>query len=278
MSCSTTLSFRARMSTCAPHRPMRSSSMVSRPVVTVFGSSGKDLPATRGADELSGIIFQPYQEVQAQLATLDDIIDNAGVPGPTTMSSVSMARMDYEDRLEAAINEQINVEYTMSYIYHSLAAFMDRDNVGLPGFAAYYKASSDDERHHANLLIGHQNRRGGRVKLKTIHSPESEYTSEARGEALWSLELALGLEKLNFGKLRELHDVASSVNDAEMCHFLEDYLLHEQAKDVKKAADLVSRARRAGPGLGVFEVDLMLQREYGYGLDGDGAGAAGNGA
>jgi hypothetical protein len=29
-----------------------------------------------------------------------------------------------------------------------------------------------------------------------------------------------------------------------MCHFLEDYLLHEQAKDVKKAADLVSRARR----------------------------------
>jgi hypothetical protein len=29
-----------------------------------------------------------------------------------------------------------------------------------------------------------------------------------------------------------------------MCHFLEDYLLHEQARDVKKAADLVSRARR----------------------------------
>jgi hypothetical protein len=37
---------------------------------------------------------------------------------------------------------------------------------------------------------------------QTIHAPESEYTSEARGEALWSLELALGLEKLNFGKLR----------------------------------------------------------------------------
>jgi hypothetical protein len=29
-----------------------------------------------------------------------------------------------------------------------------------------------------------------------------------------------------------------------MQHFLEDYLLHEQAKDVKAAADLVSRARR----------------------------------
>jgi hypothetical protein len=58
------------------------------------------------------------------------------------------------------------VEYTVSYIYHSLAAFMDRDNVGLPGFAAYFKASSDEERHHANLLMAQQNRRGGRVKLK----------------------------------------------------------------------------------------------------------------
>jgi hypothetical protein len=186
----------------------------------------------------------------------------------------------------------------MSYIYHSLAAFMDRDNVGLLGFAAYFKAASDEERQHANLLMAQQNRRGGRVKLKvrcqldpmcccdpmccdpmcccgtvplprpvqtlngphvhvtlcngitccsccsfqqveakagitcclrsccfltaitnaaatavaaaccpspplqTIHTPESEYASEARGEALWSLELALGLEKLNFGKLR----------------------------------------------------------------------------
>lgn len=240
------------------------------------GGSSKDVPATRDA-ELSGIVFQPFQEVQAQLSVLDDILDNSSVPGPTTMAAASLARMDYEGGLEAAINEQINVEYTMSYIYHSLAAFMDRDNVGLPGFAAYFKASSDEERHHANLLMAQQTRRGGRVKLKTIHAPESEYASEARGEALWSLELALGLEKLNFGKLRELHAVATDAGDAQVTHFLEDYLLHEQAKDVKKAADLVSRARRAGPGLGVFELDLLLQREYGYGLeggDGNGAGAA----
>jgi hypothetical protein len=46
-------------------------------------------------------------EVQAQLATLDDIIDNARVPGPTTMAAASLARMDYADELEAAINEQI---------------------------------------------------------------------------------------------------------------------------------------------------------------------------
>jgi hypothetical protein len=46
-------------------------------------------------------------EVQDQLAVLDSIMDDKAMPGPTTMSAVSMARMDYEERLEAAINEQI---------------------------------------------------------------------------------------------------------------------------------------------------------------------------
>jgi ferritin heavy chain len=232
--------------------------------VTTWGT-GKEL-------EIAGIVFQPFQEVQGELSVLDNIMDKAQVPGPTSMSALSLARQDYQETLEAAVNEQINVEYTMSYIYHSLAAFMDRDNVGLPGFAAYFKHQSDEEREHANKLMRHQNRRGGRVKLMTILGPESEYTNADRGEALWSLELSLALEKMNFTKLRELH--ATAEGDAEFQQFLEHELLDEQAKDVKLAADLVSRARRAGPGLGVFELDNLLQKEYGYGLDGDGAAAA----
>ena len=31
------------------------------------------------------------------------------------------------------LNMQINIEYNISYIYHSLYAFFDRDNIGLPG-------------------------------------------------------------------------------------------------------------------------------------------------
>ncbi len=31
------------------------------------------------------------------------------------------------------IGMQINIEYNISYIYHSLYAFFDRDNIGLPG-------------------------------------------------------------------------------------------------------------------------------------------------
>ncbi len=44
---------------------------------------------------------------------------------------------------------------------------------------------------------------------------------------------------------------------------------HEQAKDVKKAADYVSQLRRAGPGHSTFHMDVLFQNKYG---DGSGPG------
>jgi ferritin len=32
----------------------------------------------------------------------------------------------------------------VSYVYHSLFAYFDRDNVGLPGMAKFFKVSSDN--------------------------------------------------------------------------------------------------------------------------------------
>jgi len=40
-------------------------------------------------------------------------------------------------RTELLMHLQINIEYNISYIYHSLFAFFDRDNIGLPGKLAW---------------------------------------------------------------------------------------------------------------------------------------------
>ena len=32
-----------------------------------------------------------------------------------------------------------SVELTVSYLYHAISAYFDRDNVGLPGFAKFFK-------------------------------------------------------------------------------------------------------------------------------------------
>lgn len=53
----------------------------------------------------------------------------------------------------------------ISYVYHALYSYFDRDNVGLPGIAAFYKAAATEEREHAEILMKYQTRRGGRVEL-----------------------------------------------------------------------------------------------------------------
>lgn len=63
----------------------------------------------------------------------------------------------------------------MSYVYHSLYAYFDRDNVALPGMASFFKAASEEEREHAELLMQYQNTRGGRVRLASMIQPEVEF-------------------------------------------------------------------------------------------------------
>lgn len=44
----------------------------------------------------------------------------------------------------------------MSYVYHAMSAYFDRDNVALPGLAAYFRAASLEERDHATQLMDFQ--------------------------------------------------------------------------------------------------------------------------
>jgi hypothetical protein len=72
--------------------------------------------------------------------------------------------------VEAAVNEQINVEYTISYVYHALSTYFDRDNVSLPGLAAYFREQSDEEKGHAQ--VQRRYRRVGRQAAPERAAPE----------------------------------------------------------------------------------------------------------
>ena len=47
------------------------------------------------------------------------------------------------------------------------------------------------------------------------------------------MEIGLSLEKLNFQKLRDLHEVADKSNDAQMADFVEDMLAEQVTIAVK---------------------------------------------
>uniref|UniRef100_A0A1D1Y526 Ferritin n=1 Tax=Anthurium amnicola TaxID=1678845 RepID=A0A1D1Y526_9ARAE len=198
---------------------------------------------------LTGVLFEPFEEVKKELAL---------VP---SLPHQSLARQKYVDESEVAINDQINVEYNVSYAYHAMFAYFDRDNVALKGLAKFFKESSEEEREHAEKLMEYQNKRGGKVKLQSILMPPSEFGDTEKGDALYAMELALSLEKLVNEKLLNLHAVATQHNDVQMADFIENEFLGEQVEAIKKISEYVAQLRRVGKGHGVWHFDQMLLHE-----------------
>ena len=104
---------------------------------------------------------------------------------------VSRIRQNFKEECEALINKQINMEFYASYVYMSMSAYFDRDDQAYPGFAAFFKKSSDEEREHGEKFIKYQNKRGGKVVFQDVAKP----TTMEWGTPLEALEAALELEK-----------------------------------------------------------------------------------
>ncbi|KAJ0259469.1 Ferritin-4 [Hirschfeldia incana] len=219
-------------------------SSVSTPIDS--SSKGKLSVSVRASKSSTGVVFQPFEEVKKEL----DLVP--------TSSHVSLARQKYSDECESAINAQINVEYNLSYVYHAMYAYFDRDNVALKGLAKFFKESSVEEREHAEKLMEYQNKRGGKVKLQSIVAPLSEFEHVDKGDALYGMELALSLEKLVNEKLLNLHSVASKNGDVHLADFIESEFLTEQVEAIKKISEYVAQLRRVGKGHGTWHFNQML--------------------
>jgi ferritin heavy chain len=109
---------------------------------------------------------------------------------------VQLGNCGFCKEAESAMCAQINVEQTIGHIYESLSAYFGRDNISLPGLAAFFAKEADEERKHARLIIDYVNERGGIVKLGAIEAPHGDFREAEKGDALNAMELALALEKV----------------------------------------------------------------------------------
>merc|ERR1712108_119375 len=119
----------------------------------------------------------------------------------TIKMAVSKIRTNFHANSEALINKQINMELHASYVYMSMAAYFDRDDVALAGFAKRFRENSTEERGHAMKFIDYQNMRGGRVVFQDV----SKAKTDEWGSALEAVEASLELEKSVHEALLELH-------------------------------------------------------------------------
>jgi len=169
--------------------------------------------------------------------------------------ALSKIRTNYHSSSEALINKQINMELHASYVYMSMAAYFDRDDVALQGFSKRFQADGDEEREHAQKFINYQNMRGGRVVFQSITKPNTDDWNTA----LDAVEASLELEKSVHESLLALHKNADEQGDAQLTDFIEGEYLKHQVESQKEIGDLITKMKRAGDTVGLHIIDKELQ-------------------
>jgi ferritin len=156
------------------------------------------------------------------------------------------------DKVQAALNEQINAELFSSYLYLSMSAYFESQD--LPGFACWMRVQAKEEDFHVQKFFDYVIERGGRVILESIDKPQSEW-----GSPLEAFEEALAHEQHISSRIHDLVELAVEQKDRATQSFLQ-WFVDEQVEE-EASADQVVKSLRLGAGQPVAM--LMLDRELG---------------
>jgi ferritin len=154
-------------------------------------------------------------------------------------------------KVQDAFNRQINAEMFSSYLYLSMAAYFEDQN--LKGMAHWMQIQSNEETAHAMRFFNFINDRGGRVKLAQIEAPKTEWKSP-----LEAFEEAYQHEQKITAMINELFGLVAVERDGAGHDFLE-WFCREQVEEESNAQWIVARLKLAGDsGAGLILVDQEL--------------------
>ncbi len=155
------------------------------------------------------------------------------------------------NKMEDALNAQINAEMYSAYLYLSMAAYFE--SVDLNGCAHWMKAQAQEEMIHAMKIYDYVNECGGRVMLRAIEAPASSWDSP-----LAVFEQAYAHEQYVTGLINNLMNLAIEEGDHATQIFLQ-WFVSEQVEEEASASGVVKRLRLAGESSGgLFMVDREL--------------------
>jgi len=156
-----------------------------------------------------------------------------------------------KDKIQGALNEQINAELHSAYIYLSMCAYFESQ--GLSGMAAWMKAQTQEEMAHAAKLFDFVNERGGRVLLQPIAEVPTSWASP-----LAVFEAALAHEEYITGRINDLVDLAIAERDHATNSFL-GWFVDEQVEEEASAGGIVDQLKLVGDNRGgLFMIDKEL--------------------
>jgi ferritin len=158
--------------------------------------------------------------------------------------------------MQDALNDQINKEFFSSYLYLSMAAYFEDKN--LTGFGHWMRLQAEEEHEHAMKIYDFILDRGGRVRLKAIDGPATDWKSN-----LEVAEAAAAHEAKVTASIHALYELALEEKDYPAQAMLQ-WFITEQVEEEKNAAELVAKLKLIEErGTAVLMLDHRLSKRSG---------------
>jgi ferritin len=155
------------------------------------------------------------------------------------------------DRMQKALNGQLNAEIYSSYLYLSMNAYFKSAN--LDGFANWMNAQAQEEMMHAMKFYDFIHQRGGRVLLAAIDTPPTDWDSP-----LSVFEDTLQHEQKVTGFINELVEIAMEERDHATQIFLQ-WFVTEQVEEEESVGNVLEQLKLLGDAQqGLFLMDREL--------------------
>ncbi|MBP6467858.1 MAG: ferritin [Fusobacteriaceae bacterium] len=136
-------------------------------------------------------------------------------------------------KVEKALNDQLNMEYSSAYVYQAMAAYFS--DINFSGFAAWMDNQAEEERTHARKIYDYILERGGKVALSEIRAPKSQYKS-----ALEAFEDSLKHEKAVTKSIEKLYVLAKDEKDFGTEVFLQ-WFITEQIEEESTVESIIDK-------------------------------------
>lgn len=155
------------------------------------------------------------------------------------------------EKLEKALNDQINAEFWSAYLYLSMA--MNFEAKGRTGIANWFRIQFKEEQAHAEIFMNYVNQRGGKVELKAIDAVPTSWNTP-----LDAFKDTLTHEKKVTSLINDLYALAEAEKDYATRDRL-NWFVSEQVEEEDNCRTIIDKFTLVGDnGMGLYTLDQEL--------------------
>ena len=164
--------------------------------------------------------------------------------------------MKISKKIVAALNSQINKEFSSGYLYLSMSAYLEANN--LLGFANWMKLQAKEEESHGFKIYNFILERGGEIDLLGIEKPKSDWKSPLEiFKATYEHELKITEAIYN------LVEIAKEEKDYATLEFL-NWFVKEQVEEEANTSFILEKLELVKDNIGglfIIDKELGMRKE-----------------